>query len=84
MLGRRGRDPDRGVCKGRVATRVQSSLLVAGVVHWFYIWIVPRGTYEVACIARDVSDMKRTEERLRESAGRDSLTGLMNHAAFHD
>ncbi len=84
MLGRRGRDPDRGVCKGRVATRVQSSLLVAGVVHWFDIWIVPRGTDEVACIARDVSDMKRTEERLRESAGRDSLTGLMNHAAFHD
>jgi diguanylate cyclase (GGDEF)-like protein len=48
------------------------------------LWIVPRATGDVACFARDITDMKRAEQSLRESIGRDSLTGLMNHAAFHD
>jgi GGDEF domain-containing protein len=38
----------------------------------------------VPCFARDITDMRRTGDRLRDSVGRDSLTGLLNHAAFHD
>lgn len=68
----------------RVAQRDQAALTVRGAVHWFDVWIVPRGADEIACFARDITDMKRAEVRLRESVGRDSLTGLLNHAAFHD
>ena len=67
----------------RVAQRVQSSQPAPGATHWFDFWIVPRGADEVACFARDITDMKRAEEQLRDSVGRDSLTGLLNHAAFH-
>jgi PAS domain-containing protein len=68
----------------RMAQRVQTSRSMHGAMQWFDVWIVPRGVDEVACFARDITDMKRAETQLRESVGRDSLTGLLNHAAFHD
>jgi diguanylate cyclase (GGDEF)-like protein len=68
----------------RMAQRVQTSRTLRGAMQWFDVWIVPRGVDEVACFARDITDMKRAEAQLRESVGRDSLTGLLNHAAFHD
>lgn len=72
------------VCRSRVARRVQARSTVRGVSLWFDVWVVPRGADGVACFARDISDMKRAEAQLRESVGRDSLTGLLNHAAFHE
>lgn len=38
----------------------------------------------VAMLARDISDLKQAEERLRELATRDALTGLANRALFSD
>jgi diguanylate cyclase (GGDEF)-like protein len=76
--------PLREVLHSRVAQRVQVSQPMAGAVRWFDVWIVPRGPDAACCFARDITDIKDTEQRLRESAGRDSLTGLLNHAAFHD
>lgn len=69
---------------GRVAVRVQTRATVASIERWFDVWVVPRGADEVVCFARDVTDMKHTEELLRKSVGRDSLTGLLNHASFHE
>lgn len=56
----------------------------AQVQRWFDVWVVPRGQSCIACFARDITDMKLAEQSLRDSIGRDSLTGLLNHAAFHD
>jgi len=72
------------VLTGRVAQRAQITLSIRGSTRFFDAWIVPRGVREVALFARDITDMKRVEDALRESVGRDSLTGLLNHAAFHD
>ncbi|WP_162910949.1 diguanylate cyclase domain-containing protein [Azohydromonas sediminis] len=67
------------------AQRVQArDAFGGGAGRWYDVWIVPRADGGVTCYARDISDMKDAEERLRASAGRDSLTGLLNHAAFHD
>lgn len=74
----------RDVHRTRQAVRVQSQVAVAGGERWFDVWVVLRGVEEVVCFARDVTDMKHTEELLRKSAGRDSLTGLLNHASFHE
>lgn len=72
------------VRSSRIAQRVQTRQSVHGMPHWFDVQIVPRGIDEVACFARDITEIKRAEEQLRDSAGRDSLTGLLNHAAFHN
>jgi diguanylate cyclase (GGDEF)-like protein len=74
----------RAVHQSRVAERTQTRWTVRGELHWFDLWIVPRGATDVACFARDITDMKQAEQSLRETVGRDSLTGLLNHAAFHD
>ena len=73
----------REVLHDRVAQRVRVSQPVQGATHWFDVWIVPR-VDGVSCFARDITEIKRTEDDLRETVGRDSLTGLLNHAAFHD
>lgn len=72
------------VRSSRITKRVQIRQSTHGTTHWWDIQIVPRGVDEVACFARDITEIKRAEEQLRDSAGRDSLTGLLNHAAFHD
>ena len=74
----------REVARSRVAQRAQASQTVRTEQRWFDLWLVPRGVDGVSCFARDITEMKRTESRLRDSVGRDSLTGLLNHAAFHD
>jgi diguanylate cyclase (GGDEF)-like protein/PAS domain S-box-containing protein len=66
------------------AQRIQTPWTMAAEVRWLDVWIVPRATGGVACFARDITEMKRAEQSLRDSIGRDSLTGLLNHAAFHD
>jgi diguanylate cyclase (GGDEF)-like protein/PAS domain S-box-containing protein len=38
----------------------------------------------IAVLARDITDLKQAEERLRELATRDALTGLANRALFSD
>ena len=68
----------------RVAQRSQVEWPLDDGPRWFDLWIVPRGADAVACYARDITEMKRAEAALRQSVGRDSLTGLLNHAAFHD
>jgi len=68
----------------RTARRLQVSRSANGATQWFDVWIVPRGEAEVVSFARDITEMKLAEAHLRESVGRDSLTGLLNHAAFHD
>jgi len=72
------------VHRSREAVRIQSQATVASVQRWFDLWVVPRGAEEAVCFVRDVTEMKLTEEGLRKSAGRDSLTGLLNHASFHE
>lgn len=72
------------VRRTRQAQRVQARSAGPGGALWFDVWVVPRGADGVACFARDISDMKQAEAQLRASVGRDSLTGLLNHAAFHD
>lgn len=72
------------VQKSRQAQRAQTIQAVGHEVRCFDVWIVPRGRDQVACFARDITEMKRAEDALRLSVGRDSLTGLLNHAAFHD
>ena len=72
------------VQQGGGAQRVQTRWSRGGEQRWLDLWIVPRATGDLACFARDITDMKQAEQSLRESIGRDSLTGLMNHAAFHD
>lgn len=74
----------REVARSRVAQRARARQIVHSELRWFDLWIVPRGVDGVSCFARDITDMKRTEDRLRDSVDRDSLTGLLNHAAFHD
>jgi diguanylate cyclase (GGDEF)-like protein len=74
----------RDTQRSRTAQRLQVRTSVGGVPRWFDLWIVARGGGDVACFARDISEMKQAEESLRRSVGRDSLTGLLNHAAFHD
>lgn len=73
----------REVAASRVAQRVQAEA-PAATARWFDVWVVPRGEGRLWCFARDITEMKQTEAKLRDSAGRDSLTGLLNHAAFHD
>lgn len=74
----------RDVHRTKQAVRIQSQVAMAGVDRWFDVWVVLRGVEEVVCFARDVTDMKHTEALLRMSAGHDSLTGLLNHASFHE
>jgi len=74
----------RDVHRTGQAVRIQSQVARAGVARWFDVWVVLRGAEDVVCFARDVTEMKHTEELLRKSVGRDSLTGLMNHASFHE
>lgn len=74
----------REVLHSRVAQRVRVSQSVRSAVHWFDVWAVPRGVDGVSCFARDITEIQRTVDQLRETVGRDSLTGLLNHAAFHD
>ncbi len=74
----------REVHRTRQAVRIQSQVDMAGVERWFDVWVVLRGVEEVVCFARDVTDMKHTEELLRKSVCLDSLTGLLNHASFHE
>lgn len=73
----------REVAASRVAQRVQAQA-AALPERWFDVWVVPRGEGRLWCFARDITEIKQTEAHLRDSAGRDSLTGLLNHAAFHD
>lgn len=68
----------------RLAQRVQIQQLTHEVARWFDVWIVPRPASELFLFARDITDIKRLERQLRDSVERDSLTGLLNHAAFHD
>ncbi len=68
----------------RVAARHLSSRFGPDSTRWYDMWVVPHGTDGVACFARDITEMKQEEHQLRESIGRDSLTGLLNHAAFHE
>jgi diguanylate cyclase (GGDEF)-like protein len=72
------------VRQSRTAQRIQTPWTMGADLRWLDVWIVPRASGDVACFARDITDMKRAEQSLRESVGRDSLTGLLNHAAFHD
>ena len=72
------------VNRSRTSRRVQTSRDAGHQRHWYDVWIVPRGAEGVSCFARDITEMKLTEDRLRESVGRDPLTGLLNHASFHD
>lgn len=74
----------REVLESRVAQRLQVAQPGTGTQRWFDVWIVSRGADGVSCFARDITAMNRTEDQRRESAGRDSLTGLLKHAAFHD
>ena len=67
-----------------VAQRKQTLCATGGTERWFDVWIVPRGLGEAVCVARDITEMKLAENQLRDSVGRDSLTSLLNHAAFHD
>jgi diguanylate cyclase (GGDEF)-like protein len=72
------------VLTSRAAQRTQTLCTSGGTTHWLDVWIVPRGVGEAVCVARDITEMKRAENQLRDSVGRDSLTSLLNHAAFHD
>ena len=58
-------------------------------VRWVYDRAFPvrdedGDLYRVAGVARDVTDQKRMEEKLRHQALHDSLTGLPNRALFED
>lgn len=72
------------VQQSAVAQRFQARQSQQHGQRWFDVWVVPRGQSCIACFARDITDMKLAEQSLRDSIGRDSLTGLLNHAAFHD
>ena len=74
----------REALHGHVSKRVRVCQPIRGADRWFDVWIVPRSLDAVSCFARDITEIKLTEDQLRESVGRDSLTGLLNHAAFHD
>lgn len=74
----------REVLHTRVAQRLRVRQSLRETVRWFDVWVVARGIDHVACFARDITEIQQTEDHLRDTVGRDSLTGLLNHAAFHD
>ena len=52
---------------------------------WLDVWLIRLPAADGLVLAlRDISHFKQSEERLRGAAERDALTGLLNHAAFHD
>ncbi len=53
--------------------------------EYFYEWrIVTSGKDEVLAIVRDITERKRTEERVVRLAYHDTLTGLLNRHSFKD
>jgi diguanylate cyclase (GGDEF)-like protein len=67
------------------AERVETVITMTAGRLWLDVLLIPAPVADELVLAfRDISSLKRSEERLRGAAERDALTGLLNHAAFHD
>ncbi|KAA0233084.1 MAG: hypothetical protein JJLCMIEE_02884 [Acidimicrobiales bacterium] len=64
--------------------RIEYDLEFLGAIHHFENRVVPDRSDEVICVIRDITDLKRIEEALREQALTDPLTGLANRSLFID
>lgn len=78
-------EPARAVAQGGAARRVETVIATAQGPRWLDAWLTPAPDGGGVVLAlRDISALKESEARLRGAAERDALTGLLNHAAFHD
>jgi diguanylate cyclase (GGDEF)-like protein len=78
-------EPSRRVLQTGVAERIETVIRLETERRWLDVWIIPfPGLPGLVLSLHDISSRKQSEERLRGVAEQDSLTGLLNHAAFHD
>jgi diguanylate cyclase (GGDEF)-like protein len=65
--------------------RAETVVSIADGPRWLDVWLAPLAGGDGLLLSfRDISPFKQSEARLRGAAERDALTGLLNHAAFHD
>lgn len=87
LIGEALVDELAAVAHGGDERRVRSCAMGGNDGRRFEPWLVSvrhGGEIRVAMYARDVTDRQQVEENLRGRVDRDPLTGLLNHAAFHD
>jgi diguanylate cyclase (GGDEF)-like protein len=79
------REAAQRVLQTGCAERAETLIALTDRQLWLDVWLAPvQGADGLVLVLRDISHFKQSEARLRGAAERDALTGLLNHAAFHD